>query len=34
MSKNSSKRAFRNGAARQHSKNRMTAFGMRGGIRL
>lgn len=34
MSRKSSKRAFRNGANRQHPKNRMRGYWMRGGIRL
>lgn len=34
MSRRKSKRAFRNGARRQHPKNRMDAYVMRGGIRL
>lgn len=34
MSRKSSKRAFRNGANKRHSKNRMDNLMMRGGIRL
>ncbi len=34
MSRRKSRRAFRNGARRQHPKNRMRAVNMRGGIRL
>ena len=34
MSRGKSRRTFRNGVNRQHPKNRMEAFYMRGGIRL
>lgn len=34
MNRRSSKRAFRRGVERQHSKNRMNPYTMRGGIRL
>lgn len=34
MSRKSSRRAFRNGVQRQHPKNRLNGFFMRGGIRL
>ncbi len=34
MSRKSSRRTFRRGANKSHSKNRMNAFYMRGGIRL
>lgn len=34
MSRRSSKKAFKNGVNRQHPKNRMTGYFMRGGIRL
>ena len=34
MSRGKSRRTFRNGVERQHPKNRMEAFYMRGGIRL
>ncbi len=34
MSRGKSRRTFRNGVQRQHPKNRMEAFYMRGGIRL
>ncbi len=32
--KGRSKRAFKNGARREHPKNRMRSVSMRGGIRL
>ena len=34
MSKRSSKRNFKNGINRSHSKNRWSGYYMRGGIRL
>lgn len=34
MSRRSSRKAFRNGANRQHPKNRLSDYYMRGGIRL
>lgn len=34
MSRKSSRRNFRNGVNREHSKNRMDSYFMRGGIRL
>jgi len=34
MSRRSSRKTFRRGANRQHSKNRMDSYHMRGGIRL
>lgn len=34
MSRSRSKRAFRNGVNREHSKNRLSGYFMRGGIRL
>ncbi len=34
MSKRSSRKTFKKGANRSHSKNRMTSYFMRGGIRL
>ncbi len=34
MSRGQSKRTFKNGVNRQHAKNRMSAYHMRGGIRL
>lgn len=34
MSRRKSRKAFRRGAGRQHSRNRMMGPGMRGGIRL
>jgi hypothetical protein len=34
MRRRSSKRAWRNGVNRQHRKNRMDSYWMRGGIRL
>jgi len=34
MSRRGSKRTFRNGVERQHPKNRMSSYFMRGGIRL
>jgi len=34
MSRRSSRKQFRRGAMRVHSKNRMDALSMRGGIRL
>ena len=34
MSRRSSRRSFRRGANREHSKNRMNGYFMRGGIRL
>lgn len=34
MGRGKSKREFRNGVERQHPKNRMNGYFMRGGIRL
>lgn len=34
MSRRSSRRAFRNGAMREHPRNRMDSRNFRGGIRL
>jgi len=34
MSRRSSRKAFRRGANKVHSKNKMTNYFMRGGIRL
>lgn len=34
MSRRSSRRQFRRGVKRQHSKNRMDSYFLRGGIRL
>lgn len=34
MSYGKSKRTFKNGMERQHPKNRMNSYFMRGGIRL
>ncbi len=34
FSKRKSRKAFRNGARREHRKNRMRSVSMRGGIRL
>lgn len=34
MSRGGSRRTFRNGVSREHPKNRMSGYFMRGGIRL
>lgn len=34
MSRKSSRKTFRRGANRSHSRNRMDSYFMRGGIRL
>lgn len=34
MSKKSSRKTFKKGANKTHSKNKMNGFHMRGGIRL
>lgn len=34
MSRRSSQKAWKRGVKRQHSRNRMNAYWMRGGIRL
>lgn len=34
MSRGSSRRNFKNGVNREHPKNRMSGYFMRGGIRL
>ena len=34
MSRRSSRKTFKKGANREHSKNRMNSYYMRGGIRL